>query len=130
MENGAKVLVVEDENTIALGIKRRLEKLGYIVPDIISTGEEAIQRVNEVKPDLILMDIMLKGDMDGVEAAGKIHSIYDVPIIFLTAYSDEDLLKRAKLTDPYGYIVKPFKENDLRTNVKIALYRHKMDTKK
>jgi CheY-like chemotaxis protein len=80
-------------------------------------------------PDLILMDIMLKGNMDGVDAASMINSNLDIPIIYLTAYADTSLLDRAKMTGPYGYIVKPFKENDLRTNVKMALYRHRIDKK-
>lgn len=129
MEN-ARIMVVEDEGAIALNIKHRLEKLGYSVPSIVSTGEEAIEKIDEMIPDLILMDIMLKGEMDGVDTANVIHDNFDIPIIYLTAYTDENLLNRAKMTEPYGYIVKPFKENDLRTNIKMALYRHGIDKKK
>lgn len=124
-----KVLVVEDENIIALNIKNKLKKLGYTVPSIASSGEEAIKKADITFPDLILMDIMLKGDMDGVEAAEQIREKFDIPIIYLTAYSDDKILERAKLTEPYGYILKPFKENDLRTSIEIALHKHKMEKK-
>ena len=124
-----KVLVVEDENIIALNIKSKLKKLGYSVPSIASSGEEAIKKADITFPDLILMDIMLKGDMDGVEAAEQIRDKFDIPIIYLTAFSDDKILERAKLTEPYGYILKPFKENDLRTSIEIALHKHSMEKK-
>ena len=124
-----KVLVVEDENIIALNIKSKLKKLGYSVPSIASSGEEAIKKADITFPDLILMDIMLKGDMDGVEAAEQIREKFDIPIIYLTAFSDDKILERAKLTEPYGYILKPFKENDLRTSIEIALHKHSMEKK-
>ncbi len=120
----AKILVVEDENIVALEIKKRLQKLGYIVPGVASTGEDAISKVEGILPDLVLMDIMLKGEIDGIHAAGEIRKRFNIPVIYLTAYSDEETLQRAKFTEPYGYILKPFEEDDLRTTIEIALYRH------
>lgn len=119
-----KVLIVEDENIIALNIKKKLKSFGYAVPAIVSTGEEAVKMAEIISPDLILMDIMLKGDMDGVAAAEEIKERFDIPVIYLTAYSDDKVLERAKITEPYGYIVKPFKAIDLRSNIEMALYRH------
>jgi CheY-like chemotaxis protein len=127
--NEPKILVVEDENIVALDIKNRLKKLGYSVPSIASTGEEAIRKAEITSADLVLMDIMLKGDVDGIEAAERIRELYDIPVIYLTAYADEKILERAKLTQPYGYISKPFKEKDLRTNIEMALHKHKMEKK-
>jgi len=124
----AKILVVEDENIVALEIKKRLQKLGYIVPSVASTGEDAISKVEGILPDLVLMDIMLKGEIDGIHAAGEIRKRFNIPVVYLTAYSDEETLQRAKLTEPYGYILKPFEENDLRTTIEIALYRHQILT--
>nr|WP_305891131.1 response regulator [Methanolobus chelungpuianus] len=120
-------MVVEDENIIALNIKKKLKSFGYTVPAIVSTAEDAIKMTEITFPDLILMDVMLKGEMDGVQAIEEIRKKFDIPVIYLTAYSDDEVLERAKLTQPYGYIVKPFKANDLRTNIEIALYRHKME---
>ena len=121
-----KILIVEDENIIALNIKKKLKSFGYAVPAIVSTGEEAVQMAEIISPDLILMDIMLKGDMDGVKAAEEIKKRFSIPVIYLTAYSDDKVLDRAKVTEPYGYIVKPFKAIDLRSNIEMALYRHSM----
>jgi CheY-like chemotaxis protein len=121
-----KVLIVEDENIIALNIKKKLKSFGYAVPAIVSTGEEAVKMAEIISPDLILMDIMLKGDMDGVKAAEEIKKRFSIPVIYLTAYSDDKVLDRAKVTEPYGYIVKPFKAIDLRSNIEMALYRHNM----
>lgn len=121
-----KILIVEDENIIALNIKKKLKGFGYAVPAIVSTGEEAVKMAEIISPDLILMDIMLKGDMDGVKAAEEIKKRFSIPVIYLTAYSDDKVLDRAKVTEPYGYIVKPFKAIDLRSNIEMALYRHSM----
>lgn len=125
----SKILVVEDENIVALDIKNRLKKLGYSVPSIASTGEEAINKADTTFADLVLMDIMLKGEIDGIEAAEQINKRFDIPVIYLTAYVDDKILERAKLTRPYGYISKPFKEKDLHTNIEMALHRHKMEKK-
>jgi PAS domain S-box-containing protein len=122
-----KILIVEDEGIEALDLQHRLTGLGYVAPDIVATGEEAITKAGETRPDLIVMDIMLRGEMDGVTAAGQIHDRFDIPVIFITAYADDDTLGRAKITEPYGYLVKPFKEKDLHISIDMALYKHKME---
>ncbi len=127
--NPIQILVVEDEVIVAQDIAGRLTKLGYAVTATVSSGEEAIQKAIENPPDLVLMDIVLKGDMDGVTAAEKIRTNRNVPTVFLTAYADDQTLQRAKLTDPFGYIIKPFQQNDLRVAIEIALHRHEIETK-
>ncbi|MEG4342284.1 ATP-binding protein [Microcoleus sp. A003_D6] len=127
--NPIKILVVEDEVIVAQDIAGRLKKLGYAVTATVSSGEEAIQKAIENPPDLVLMDIVLKGEMDGVTAAEKIRTHRNVPTVFLTAYADDQTLQRAKLTDPFGYIIKPFQQNDLRVAIEIALHRHEIETK-
>ena len=127
--NPIKILVVEDEIIVAEDIGFRLKKLGYIVTATVASGEEAIEKVTENQPDLVLMDIVLKGDMDGVTAAEKIRSKVDIPTVFLTAYADDKTLQRAKLTNPFGYIIKPFQQNDLRVAIEIALHRHEIEAK-
>lgn len=122
-----KILVVEDENVVALELKKRLKRLGYQVPSVATSGKEAVSKAEGFLPDLIIMDIRLKGDMDGIQAAQAIREIKDIPVIYLTAHSDDETLKRAKQTEPYGYILKPFEEDDLRTAIEIALYKHKME---
>lgn len=125
----ARILVAEDESIVALGIQSALERLGYSVPAVVSSGEKAIEKIPEIKPDLVLMDIMLRGDMDGVEAAEHIRTHFHIPVIYLTAYADIDTLKRAKITEPCGYILKPFQERDLQITIELALYRYKMRRK-
>lgn len=124
---GEQILVVEDEAIIAYDIRTRLEKMGYVVPSIVSSGEEAIKKVDENHFDLVLMDIMLNGGMDGIDTAEQIHSRYDIPIVYLTAHSDETTLERAKITEPFGYIIKPFREREMKINLEIALYKHKIE---
>jgi len=126
----SRILVVEDEAIVAMGIKQKLEDLGHQVVDIAYTGEDAVQTALETKPDLILMDIVLKGNVDGIEAAAKIRNQLDIPVIYLTAYSDEEVLERARTTEPYGYIIKPFKKTELNANIEMALYKHAEDQKK
>ena len=118
------VLVVEDESIVAKDIQNSLKKLGYSVPSVENTGEDAIDAAGQYKPNLILMDIMLKGEISGIEAAEQIRTRYQIPVIFLTAYADESTLSKAKVTEPYGYIIKPFKEIDLHTSIEMALYKH------
>jgi two-component system, LytTR family, response regulator LytT len=118
------VLVVEDESIVAKDIQNSLKKLGYTVPSVENTGEDAIDAAGLHRPDLILMDIMLKGDISGIDAAEQIKNRYQIPVIFLTAYADESTLSKAKVTEPYGYIIKPFKEIDLHTSIEMALYKH------
>lgn len=128
----AKILVVEDEVIISKDIQQSLKKLGYDVCGVTNTGEKAIELVEELDPDLILMDIVLKGKLSGVEAVEEIKKTRDIPVIFLTAYADENTLERAKLTEPSGYITKPFKENDVKITIEIALHNHskKVDQEK
>jgi PAS domain S-box-containing protein len=123
----ANILVVEDEAIVAKDLQNRLKKFGYSVSAIASSGQEAINNALEIKPDLILMDVKLKGLMDGIGAAEEIHKFLDVPIIYLTAYADEKTLERAKITDPFGYLLKPFKERELQTNIEIALTKHRLE---
>ncbi len=118
------VLVVEDENIVAKDIQQSLQKMGYKVIGTASSGEKAKEILKENQPDIILMDIMLKGDMSGIDTAEYVREIYDLPVIFLTAYADENTLSKAKITEPYGYILKPFKEIDLHTSIEMALYKH------
>jgi two-component system response regulator len=121
------ILVVEDEELIGQDIKYLLEDLGYDVPYLVPSGEEAISRAGETHADLVLMDIMLEGEMDGIEAANQINKDYGIPVIYLTAYRNEEILERAKVTEPYAYIIKPFEERELRTNVEIVLNRHRAE---
>lgn len=124
-----QIMVVEDSIVISRDIQNRLASLGYGVAATAVTGQEAIDNAEETRPDLILMDINLKGPMDGVEAAEQIHKQLDIPIVYLTAQSDEGTLKRAKLTGPFGYLLKPFDERDLHTTIEIALYKHESQIK-
>jgi hypothetical protein len=122
-----KILIVEDETIVAFNIKNRLEGLGYSVIDIITSGEKALKKVTEMPPDLILMDIKLKGSIDGIETAHQIRKHFSIPVVYLTAYTDEETLNRAKVTEPFGYILKPFEARDLCTTIEMALYKHKIE---
>jgi len=122
-------MVVEDMSIVANDIRLCLKKSGYDVTAIVSSGEEAITKAQEDMPDLILMDISLSGEMDGIDAAGQIRSKYNISVIYLTSYSDDALLERAKRTEPYGYILKPFEERELYSTVEMALYRQSMEKK-
>ncbi|MFP4267658.1 MAG: EAL domain-containing protein [Spirochaetaceae bacterium] len=123
------ILIVEDERIIALDLKKRLERFGFQDPTIVSNGEDAIEKTRELGPDIILMDIMLSGETDGIEAAKTIKDTFNIPVIFLTAYSNENTLERAKEAEPYGYILKPFKERELYTTIDIALYKFNVNMK-
>ncbi len=123
-----KILIVEDELIVAEDIKMSLERFGYSVTAIVKTGEEAAKKADELQPDLVLMDIVLKGKMNGIDAAGKIGKL-NIPVVFLTAYTDTATLERAKITEPYGYLVKPFEETELHSVIEIALYKSKMERK-
>lgn len=129
MKTEPKILVVEDELIAAEDLRITLTNLGYKVSSMVSSGRKAIKEIEEKRPDLILMDIKLKGDMDGVEASKQIRSRFNIPIIYITALSDNDALQRAKTTEPFGYIHKPIEENELHTTIEMALYRHKMERK-
>ena len=126
LEELTRILIVEDEGIVAFDIKQLLLNLGYVVAGVVSTGEEAIEQIEETPIDLILMDISLEGEMDGIEAAKRIQGRLDVPIIYLTAHSDKNTLERAKVTDPFGYIVKPFDKPTLHTSIEMAIYKHRM----
>lgn len=119
------VFIVEDENIVAKDIEQSLKKLGYNVVGIASSGEKVKELLEKgVQPDIFLMDIMIKGNMNGIEVAEFVKENYQLPVIFLTAYADENTLSKAKITEPYGYILKPFKEIDLHTTIEMALYKH------
>ena len=130
MQHNEKILIVEDEFIIALDLKNCLEELGYKVCAVVNTGEDAINYVRQNMPDLVLMDIVLNGSMDGIEASKHINSIIDSPIVFITAYSDEDKVNRAKLVMPMGYILKPFRKQDLKITIELALYASKVNNEK
>jgi len=121
------ILVVEDESIVAKDIQQSLIKLGYNVVGTASTGQKALTLVEEYLPDLVLMDIMLKGDMNGIETAAHVKAKHNIPVIYLTAYADEGTLSKAKVTEPYGYIIKPFKEVDIHTSIEMAIYKHKKE---
>ena len=124
-----KILVAEDENIVALNIKKTLETLGYQVSGVVNNGEDVIKQVNKNQPDLILMDIMLKGLTDGIEAADTITKNYNIPIVFLTALSDEKTIDRAAFTKPYGYLLKPFTTHEMHTAVENALINFEENVK-
>ena len=131
----ARILVVEDERITAEDIKEGLKNLGYEVPAVVHSGEDAVKKAEELQLDLILMDIKLEGEMDGIEAAGQIKKHFDIPVIYLTAYSDERTVERAKMTEPSGYVLKepsgfvhkPFKESELQSIIELTLYRHDIE---
>lgn len=123
-----KILLVEDEVIVAQDIKRTLESFGYSVPYIATTGEDAVQKALEFMPDLILMDIVLKGEINGIEAVSEIKNL-NIPVIYLTAHSEESTIERAKLTAPAGYIIKPYDPMELKYAIELAIYKNKMETK-
>ncbi len=122
-----RIMVVEDDAFIAADIKRILTDSGYVVTSHVTSGEQAVTQAGTDNPDLIMMDIKLPGEKDGIEAAGEIRSRHDIPVIYLTAHSDEGLVERSKETDPFGYILKPYNERELYITVKIALYKHTLE---
>jgi PAS domain S-box-containing protein len=128
MEN-IDILLVEDESIVAMDLQRRLKNAGFGIAGHVVSGEAAIDFVRENQPHLILMDIQLKGKMDGIESADIIRKEYDIPIIFLTAFADKPTLERAKVTEAYAYILKPYQERELYTNIEIVIYKHRMERK-
>ncbi|MBI2360744.1 MAG: response regulator [Deltaproteobacteria bacterium] len=125
--SSARLLVVEDERIVAKDIQSRLRGLGYCVPALASSGAEAIRKAAEMRPDLALMDIVLKGEMDGVEAAAYLREHLGIPVVYLTAHGDDVALERAKATQPFGYILKPFDERELHSTIKMALYKSRIE---
>jgi len=125
--DSSRILITEDESIVAWDLKTTLEGLGHTVTAVAASGEESIRKAEETRPDLVLMDVMLKGDMDGVEAAGHIRERFNIPVVFVTANADDTILARAKETEPYGYIIKPFKEREVCATVEIALRKRALD---
>lgn len=124
----AKILLVEDEIVTARVAEKMLKALGYEVCTIVSTAEDAVKEAEKRKPHLVLMDIMLKGKVDGIEAADEIRTRFNIPVVYLTSCSDEATLERAKISEPFGYMVKPLQERELHVSIEIALFRHKVDS--
>ena len=122
-----RILVVEDESIVALDIQERLEALGYEVPTPVAAGEKAIVQAGLLRPDLVLMDIQLQGRMDGIEAADHIRRQFGIPVIYLTANADHRTVERAKFTEPFAYVIKPFEERELHTTIEVALYKHQSE---
>jgi len=125
----AKIMIVEDDRIVAKDIENTLKDLGFYVSSIVSSAQGAIDKAKEKSPDLVLMDIVLKGEMDGIEAANHIRTQFNIPVVYLTAYADKKLLQRAKITEPLGYIIKPFEERELNAAIEIAIYRHRIEKK-
>ncbi len=126
----ARIMIVEDEWIAAEDTRNRLQDLGYSVTSLASTGKEAIQKAEEDKPDLVVTDIVLEGEIDGIEVAKQIYARFGIPFIYLTAYADDKILERIKITEPFGYIVKPFTNEDLTIAIELALYKHKAEGKR
>src|SRR5688572_8566005 len=122
-----RIMIVEDERITAEDIHDILTHLGYNVTAVVSSGEEAIREAGRTKPELVMMDIRIKGDMDGIEAARQIREQFDIPVVYLTAHADGETLKRAKVADPLGYLVKPFQESELQASIEMALHKQKAD---
>lgn len=122
-----RILVVEDERIVAKDLELRLQALGYKVVGLVATGSDAVRMAGELLPDLVMMDIRLQGEMDGIAAADRIRKDHFIPVVYLTAHSDEETLKRAQVTEPYGYLLKPFQERELRTVIEIGLYKHRAE---
>ena len=123
------ILIVEDEALVAADLGDRLREMGYTVAGELASGEEALEKIPNLRPDLILMDIVLDGEMDGIEAAKQVRSRWDTPVVFLTAHADHNTLRRARLAEPFGYVIKPFAEAELHATLEMALYKHKVDSK-
>ena len=124
-----RILIVEDEIIVSLHIRSVLLHFNYQVVEIVSSGEEAIEKADKYRPDLVLMDIHLSGRVDGIMAAAAIREKYGIPTIYLTSYNDEETINKAKITEPLGYLVKPIDNNELRNSIELALYKHKAEKK-
>jgi PAS domain-containing protein len=124
---GPAIFIVEDEAIVANDIQDSLQYLGYTVTGMAKSGEVALEKIGQIMPDLVLMDIHIAGPRDGIDTAGRIRDLFHIPIVYLTAHADNALLERAKLTEPYGYIIKPFNNQDLQSTIEIALAKHRAD---
>ncbi len=125
----AKILIVEDERVVAMALEDTLISLGHSVCGLVSSGDQALKVASSTLPDLVMMDIKIKGSIDGIETATKLRDYHGIPVVFLTAYADQEILERAKLTEPLGYLLKPFKSLELRSVVEVALYKAEMEKK-
>jgi len=125
----ASILIVEDEGIVAIDILYTLKTLGYIIAGHSERAEDAIKKAGELNPDIVLMDIGLKGNIDGIEAAAQIRARYNLPVIFLTAFSNQSTIERAGKAEPYGYLIKPFDEEELVNSIETALSKHSMESK-
>jgi CheY-like chemotaxis protein len=123
----ANILIVEDESIVALDIKSRLHGLGYTVAGMASSGEAALKAAESLQPDLVLMEIQLKGPRDGFETSLRVKDKMEIPVIFLTAFADEATLQRARVTESFGYLLKPFEQQELTATIEMALYKHRME---
>ncbi|MCK5196471.1 MAG: response regulator, partial [Desulfobulbaceae bacterium] len=126
-KNINKIIVVDDEVVIALGLQERLTTMGYEVIDIAHTGEEAVEKARNLRPDLMLLDIMIPGKLDGIQVAETVKSELDIPVIFITAFSEDQIIERAKQAEPYSYIVKPLQDRELKAAIEVALYKKEME---
>lgn len=125
MKEKASIMILERDGIIAADIENILKKLGYAVPAIVFSGEEALQKLEEIKPDLVLSEIELQGRMNGIAAAHQISTIHKIPVIFITAISDRSTIEQAKIVEPYGFIIKPFEEDLLHATLEMALHKHR-----
>jgi DNA-binding NarL/FixJ family response regulator len=126
-EASLRILVVEDERLVAMSLQRQLQTLGYTVVGRTASGDAAIELAGKLRPDVVLMDIYLEGEIDGISAAAEIQSQFQLPVIYLTAFSNREILDRAKLTEPAGYILKPYEDRELQVVIETAVYRHRAE---
>lgn len=129
-EKQTRILIIEDEAIVAADLQDRLEQLGYEVIGTASNGVDALRLLDKDQPDLVLSDIMIQGDLDGTQVATKIRDRFKLPVIFLTAYSSESVVARAKAAGPFGYLLKPFEERELQISIEMALYKHRMEAER
>ncbi len=129
MDKQLQILIVEDERIVAEDISQHLMNMGYVITGLVASGREALEHAEKQKPDLVLMDIVLKEKMNGIETAAQIRSRFDIPVVYLTAHVDKDTLNRAMMTEPFGYILKPLNEKELETGIHMAVYKHRMEKK-
>lgn len=125
-----QIFIVEDEFIIADDIQESLREIGYSVCGMAASGEAAMEKLEQIRPDLILMDVFLKGGMDGIETADRVRAAFDVPVVFLTAYANDDIIDKAKTTGAFGYLIKPFTDRELRAAIEMAMYKHRMEAER
>ena len=125
----AKIMVVEDESIVAKDLELTLKRLGYIVPATASSSDDALSKAAQYRPDLVLMDVHIKGATDGIATAHRLRQEMNIPVIYLTAYADDDTVARAKETEPFGYLLEPFNERELKSMLEIALYKHEAEAR-